>query len=130
MCDLLGPFKLCTCSDDIDYSEPHWFLYNDNQNESELKVVGLIREPSLFEKLEAKNFEYELNNNKDVFDFEYDPNENDHIDFILSEDKVYSFTFRNGKWMQEMSLCAFDEEYHNIKLKGIVKGGSSEFKGI
>lgn len=125
MCDLLGTFKLCTCSAVIDYSEPHWFLYNENPDELELKVVGLIGEPSLFEKLEAKNIEHNLNNNKDVFDFEYDPNENDHIDFILCNDQVYSFTFRNGKWMEEMSIYAFDEENQNIKLKGIFQCGSS-----
>ena len=26
MCDLNGPFKLCTCSDKIDKEKPHWIL--------------------------------------------------------------------------------------------------------
>ena len=26
MCDLNGPFRLCTCSNQVDYSKPHWIL--------------------------------------------------------------------------------------------------------
>ncbi len=27
MCDLNGPFRLCNCSVDIDYSSLHWILH-------------------------------------------------------------------------------------------------------
>ena len=26
MCDLNGPFRLCTCSDDVEYTKPHWIM--------------------------------------------------------------------------------------------------------
>ena len=33
MCDLNGPFRLCTCSDDIDYTKPHWILRMNSIND-------------------------------------------------------------------------------------------------
>ena len=39
MCDLNGPFRLCTCSGDIDYSKPHWILRMNNINEGEDMMV-------------------------------------------------------------------------------------------
>ena len=41
MCDLNGPFRLCTCSDDIDYSKPHWILRMNNTNEGEDMMVNI-----------------------------------------------------------------------------------------
>lgn len=35
MCDLNGPFRLCTCSSNLDYSEPHWILHKNGTNEGE-----------------------------------------------------------------------------------------------
>ena len=35
MCNLNGPFRLCTCSSNLDYSEPHWILHMNSTNEGE-----------------------------------------------------------------------------------------------
>ena len=42
MCDLNGPFKLCTCSSEIDRSKPHWVLYRNVVKEGmPSMVVGM-----------------------------------------------------------------------------------------
>ena len=33
MCDLNGPFRLCSCSADVDYTKPHWILRMNSTNE-------------------------------------------------------------------------------------------------
>ena len=78
MCDLNGPFKLCSCSSDIDYSKPHWILRMNSVNEGEdaMITVGMMISPNLIHKIERRKILRRLNT-INVFDFEYTPNEND-----------------------------------------------------
>ena len=75
MCDLNGPFRLCSCSDDIDYSKPHWILRMNNTNEGEDMMVniGMMIPSNLIDKIERRKILRRLNT-KNVFDFEYTPN--------------------------------------------------------
>ena len=52
MCDLNGPFRLCTCSEDIDYSKPHWVLHMNSANDGEevLVTIGLMKPINLIDK--------------------------------------------------------------------------------
>ena len=78
MCDLNGPFRLCTCSSDIDYSKPHWILKMNNINDGEdmMVTIGMMIPSNLIDKIERRKILRRLNTIK-VFDFEYTPNEND-----------------------------------------------------
>ena len=42
MCDNIGEFKLCTCSDKIDKKKPYWKLekFNANKNEIQQIIMG------------------------------------------------------------------------------------------
>ena len=35
MCDVNGPFKLCTCSEKIDKNKPYWVLKSNRKDEEE-----------------------------------------------------------------------------------------------
>jgi hypothetical protein len=47
MCDLNGPFRLCTCSDELDYTKPHWILRMNSTNDSEETMVTVCRQMNL-----------------------------------------------------------------------------------
>ena len=102
MCDLNGPFRLCTCSGDIDYSKPHWILRMNNTNEGEDMMVniGMMIPSNLIDKIERRKILRRLNT-INVFDFEYAPNENDQLELNFQEDDGFKFTFRKGKWAME-----------------------------
>ena len=42
MCDLNGPFKLCTCSGKIDKKKPYWVLKTNKENEIDNHVVDVF----------------------------------------------------------------------------------------
>ena len=52
MCDLNGPFRLCTCSDDIDYTKPHWILRMNSTNDGEdmMVTIGMMTPLNLIDK--------------------------------------------------------------------------------
>lgn len=54
MCDFNGPFRLCTCSSDIDYRKPHWILRMNSTNDSEETMVriGMMMPLNLINKIE------------------------------------------------------------------------------
>ena len=118
MCDLSGPFKLCTCGDEIDYDKPHWSLQINLVNREEgFQIFGTMmcpydREPTLADKLEA-----ELNS-RNVFDFEYNPQENDSLSFYYNEDDSDTFNFIEGKWRQKSSLGQHTWDTFENKLEG------------
>ena len=102
MCDLNGPFKLCSCSKQVDYSKPHWILRMNNTNEGEDAMinVGMMIPPNLIHKIERRKILRRLNT-INVFDFEYAPNENDQLELNYQEDDGFKFTFKGGKWVME-----------------------------
>ena len=47
MCDVNGPFKLCTCSEKIDKNKPYWVLKSNREDNPDLMVVGLFSQPNV-----------------------------------------------------------------------------------
>ena len=92
MCDLNGPFKLCSCADDIDFSKPHWKLFRNSIGKGELNsILGMpIFEVHMLDVIQQKKILRRLNT-INVFDFEYLPNENDKLFIHEDEDNYIEF---------------------------------------
>lgn len=102
MCDLSGPFKLCTCSKAIDHTKPHWVLHRNvtTDKRESIVVVGMMVPFTLIHKIERRKILRRLNM-INVFDFNYSPIENDQLELKYNEDDGYKLTYRNGKWKIE-----------------------------
>jgi len=131
MCDLNGPFRLCTCSGDIDYSKPHWILRMNNINEGEDMMVniGMMIPSNLIDKIERRKILRRLNT-RNVFDFEYAPNENDQLELNFEEDDGFKFTFRKGKWVLEEWFGEHPLFEHKDKRKGVIESENSKLKEV
>jgi hypothetical protein len=90
MCDLNGPFKLCICRADIDYTKPHWVLHINSANDGEevMVSIGLMKPINLIDKIERRKVLRWLNT-INVFDFDYRPSENDQLELNYEEDYGY-----------------------------------------
>ncbi len=102
MCDLNGPFRLCSCSDKIDYTKPHWILHQKvtNKGEESTVIIGMMFPISLLDKIERKKILRRLNTTN-VFDFNYSPTENDQLELNYEEEDGLKFNFINGRWKFE-----------------------------
>jgi hypothetical protein len=111
MCDVNGPFKLCTCDTSVDRTKPHWILHRYIQSKEEYQVVGEFRTPNPYQQISTRSLKRRLNS-INVFDFEYDPIESDYLELFLSpeieccddeEDVIldpdYILEFKKGKWV-------------------------------
>ena len=131
MCDLNGPFRLCTCSSEIDYTKPHWILRINSVNNGEeiMVTIGMMIPPNLINKIERRKILRRLNT-VNVFDFEYSPSENDQLELNLEEDDGYTFNFKKGKWVFEEWYGEHQEfEYKNQK-EGIIESLPSQLKEV
>ena len=131
MCDLNGPFRLCTCSSEIDYTKPHWILRMNcvNNGEEIMVTIGMMIPPNLINKIERRKVLRRLNT-VNVFDFEYSPSENDQLELNLEEDDGYTFNFKKGKWVFEEWYGEHQEfEYKNQK-EGIIESLPSKLKKV
>jgi Golgi nucleoside diphosphatase len=131
MCDLNGPFKLCSCSSDIDYSKPHWILKtNSVRNEEYLVVIeGMMIPPNLIDKIERRKVLRRLNT-INVFDFEYTPSENDQLELNHEEDDGYKFTFKGDKWVLEEFFGAHPVFEHGTQRDGLIESLPSKLKEV
>ena len=70
MCDLNGPFRLCSCSSDIDYTKPHWILRINSKNEriDASVMIGMMTPLNLIDKIERRKILRRLNT-INVFEF-------------------------------------------------------------
>lgn len=131
MCDLNGPFRLCTCSNQVDYSKPHWILRMNSTNDGEetMVTIGIMMQLNLIDKIERRKILRRLNT-INVFDFEYTPSENDQLELNLEEDDGYTFNFKKGKWVFEEWYGEHQEfEYKNQK-EGIIESLPSQLKEV
>ena len=131
MCDLNGPFRLCTCSDDVDYTKPHWILRMNSINDDvgTMVTIGMMMPLNLINKIERRKILRRLNT-VNVFDFEYAPSENDQLELNLEEDDGYTFNFKKGKWVFEEWYGEHQEfEYKNQK-EGIIESLPSQLKEV
>lgn len=132
MCDVNGPFKLCTCSEKIDKKKPYWVLKQNKLNEEDTVVVGLFSQPNpLFTPIFKKNILYRLNSVKSIFDFEYNPKEKDLLKLCGEFDEYYC-EFINGKWMwlENFDYIGKDEGKFKNKSKGYIEGSKSKLTEV
>ena len=132
MCDINGPFKLCTCSDKIDKEKPHWVLKYDRKDNEEHSVVGQFSQPNvLFTPIVRTNILRRLNNVKSIFDFNYTPKERDLLK-LCGEYDYYYCEFKKGKWRwleNFQYLGKKSGEYRN-KKKGYIEGSKSKLMKV
>lgn len=133
MCDLNGPFKLCTCDSEIDRTKPHWVLHRFLENKTELHVLGEFSNPNLYDRYIIKKIKKRLNS-CNVFDFEYTPNEGDYLELFY---KIYSDEYSDenepdfrleyvkGKWvvLKEHEISRYR---HKTKSNGNIEGPFTE----
>ena len=131
MCDLNGPFRLCTCSSNLDYSEPHWILHMNSTNEGEdmMVIIGMMKPMNLIDKIERRKMLRRLNT-INVFDFDYKPVENDQLELNFSEDNGYKFTFKKDKWVLEEWFGEHPIFEHQILKEGVIDSPPSELKEV
>lgn len=131
MCDLNGPFKLCTCSSIIDFSKPHWILHQNVTNEGEEMIVtiGMMVPVSLIDKIERRKILRRLNT-LNVFDFDYQPEENDQLELNFQEDDGHKLTFKGGKWKMEEWFGNHPIFEHKSKKVGLIESHPSKLKEV
>ena len=131
MCDFNGPFRLCTCSADIDYTKPHWVLRMNSTNDSEetMVTIGIMMPLNLINKIERRKILRRLNT-VNVFDFEYAPSENDQLELNYGEDDGYTFNFKKGKWTLEEWYGEYSEFEYNNQKEGVIDSIPSPLKKV
>ena len=131
MCDLNGPFRLCSCSEDIDYSKPHWILRMNNINDGEemMVTIGMMTPVNLIDKIERRKILRRLNT-INVFDFEYNPKDNDQLELNFEEYDGYKFTFKNGKWKIEEWYGEHPIFEHQNTKEGVIDSLPSKLKEV
>ncbi len=107
MCNINGPFKLCTCAEKVDRTKPHWILHRYLQSKEEIQLIGEFSNPDPDQLRSERNLKRRLNL-VNIFDFEYEPVEGDFLELFLCPDiededdeemyPDYGFEFRKGKW--------------------------------
>ena len=131
MCDLNGPFRLCTCSDDIDFTKPHWILRMNSINDDveTMVTIGMMMPLNLINKIERRKILRRLNS-VNVFDCEYNPSENDQLELNLEEDDGYTFNFQKGKWVFEEWYGDHQEFEYKNQIEGIIESLPSKLKEV
>lgn len=105
MCDVNGPFKLCTCSTKVDRRKPHWILHRHILSREKLEMMGEFSTPNPYTVISERSLQRRLNS-VNVFDFDYEPKEGDFLELFLNpeiEDDEdfypdYVVEFRKAKW--------------------------------
>lgn len=118
MCEFGDKFKLCTCSDGIDKSKPHWVLERMNSNLKDMEMVHIgMFPPEYHFKIEFILSELNKNN---PFDFEYHPKQKDVLTLNFENDD-YSLIYTNGEWRDFYEYFVLSEEDLNFKNEGRIE---------
>mgnify|MGYP000383064652 CR=1 FL=1 len=132
MCDVNGPFKLCTCSEKIDKKKPYWVLKSNKQKGEEFGVLGMFSQPNpVFTPILRRNILRRLNSVKSIFDFEYTPKEKDLLKLCGEYDEYYC-EFINGKWrwIENFDYIGKEEGKFKNKSKGYIEGSKSKLMEV
>lgn len=132
MCDINGPFKLCTCESDVDRTKPHWVLHRFIQSKEEFQVMGLFSSLDSYDLVSLQSLKRRLNTVK-VFDFEYEPMEGDYLELYLEPEWEEGFELRpnfeleftKGKW-RLLEDFESNEYKHSMTQMGEMKGPKTE----
>ena len=122
MCNIIDGFKLCTCSDKVDKSKPHWILERLIKKEDTIQDVVMI---GILSPNYANNIKTILNelNNGNPFDFEYNPKDNDMLELNFDED-TFSLIYKKDKWEElpyEVDVESLEENEKKFLLEGNMK---------
>ena len=132
MCDVNGPFKLCTCSEKINKKKPYWVLKSNRKDEEETDVLGMFSQPNpLFTPILRKNILRRLNSVKSIFDFEYNPEERDLLKLYGEYDEYYcEYTDGKWKWLENFEYVGKEEGKFKNKSKGYIEGSKSKLTEV
>ena len=116
MCNIIGEFKLCTCSKKIDKSKPYWVIERLLVDENIIYPVCIGMHAGEY----LKNIDSILDklNNGNPFDFEYNPENNDILELNF-EEVVFNLIYRNGMWED---FCDDYEELDKNEKKLLLRG--------
>tara|TARA_B110000971_G_C19839059_1_gene421681 strand:- start:54 stop:617 length:564 start_codon:yes stop_codon:yes gene_type:complete len=132
MCDVNGPFKLCTCSEKIDKKKPYWVLKSNREDNIENMVLGMFSQPNIiFTPIVRRNILTRLNSVKSIFDFDYKPKERDLLKLCGEYDEYY-FEFKGGKWiwLENFNYIGKDDGTFKSKKRGYIEGKQSELMRV
>lgn len=133
MCDLNGPFKLCTCDSYIDRTKPHWVLHRFLESKTELQVLGEFSNPNLYDQYIIKKIKKRLNS-YNVFDFDYTPKDGDYLELFCNiysdeysdeNEPDFRLEYIKGKWIvfEEHEISRYR---HKTKSNGKIEGPITE----
>ena len=131
MCKDLKEYKLCTCSDKIDKMKPYWILSKavpTNINDSLPNIMGSLIPPVDGYVPKMGNLLIDLNS-KNIFDFDYQPLENDVLK-VFDGKFIYEFIYlknqSNYEWDHFEYSTGFENEKGRYSLfqkqKGFIEG--------
>jgi hypothetical protein len=92
-------------------------------------IEGMMIPPNLIDKIERRKVLRRLNT-FNVFDFDYDPTENDQLELNISEDNGYKFTFKKDKWVLEEFFGAHPVFEHGTQRDGLIESLPSKLKEV
>jgi hypothetical protein len=104
-------------------------MNNTNEGEDMMVNIGMMIPSNLIDKIERRKILRRLNT-INVFDFDYNPNENDQLELNFQEDDGFKFTFRKGKWILEEWLGEHPIFEHKEKRKGVIESKNSKLKQL
>ena len=120
MCNIIDGFKLCTCSDKVDKSKPHWVLERLIKKEDKIQDEVLIGILSPYYTENIKTILNELNNGN-PFDFDYNPKDNDMLELNFDED-TFSLIYKKDKWEElPYELESLEENEKELLPEGNMK---------
>ena len=122
MCKDLREYKLCTCSSKIDKTKPYWVLSKRIPALITLDVVGTLIMPDEQFLLTEDRLLFDLNS-KNIFDFDYQPLENDIL-IVFDGEFTYEFIYEKNelyyKWEVHQYFISNFETFQ--KKEGYIDG--------
>lgn len=106
MCDLSQGFKLCSCDGDtLALKEVGWILKRRDKDKKISRIMGkpFIYQMNLSEK-ELKSTTSQQLNERNCFDFEYAPQEDDFLRIKGGDNNFWmAFRYQKGLWLEDTS---------------------------
>lgn len=119
MCDLNGPLRFCACDDSIDLTQPYWKLHmNCYQASYDLNNIVLGK----FSDNYTDPYELETGLNLgNLFDFEYNPAQDDRLEVYFNNQMKYCFVFNEGLWINDSFFGMQSKRFYRVQKAGIIK---------
>jgi len=104
-------------------------MNNINDGEEMMVTIGMMTPINLIDKIERRKILRRLNT-INVFDFEYNPKDNDQLQLNFQEYDGYKFTFKNGKWKIEEWYGEHPIFEHQNTKEGVIDSLPSKLKEV